>query len=324
MISIVIPVYNAEKSLDRCLSSISNQTFDDFEAIVVDDGSKDNSKLIAQKWSQADSRFVLVSQENRGVSAARNAGIKCSKGEALCFVDADDYVDDNFLEKLYSAFHKESLTVCNFVYNDDLRNVLCFAGLEQIISFDQDFIRNYLMDEKIAFAIWNKMFDNNLLHEAEVYFPQDISVGEDMIFVLTYLSKIKSIYYVDDCLYHYCVGYESAMRSPRDYLSVYEKTLHYLKNNRFGNVKIEDRTLNLWARKVFAFVLTSSYVSQMSCLTFKRYFAQLNNSVLLSCVKKAPFINDFKKNMITLAARLKSSFLLYAIIKANAYRHGIK
>ena len=100
MISVIVPVYNVEKYLEECLDSIQDQTYSDIEVILVNDGSTDSSKEICKKYCKQDSRFLLINQENQGLSAARNKGVEISTGEYIVFVDSDDIIKTNYLEKL--------------------------------------------------------------------------------------------------------------------------------------------------------------------------------------------------------------------------------
>ena len=115
-ISIVIPVYNAEKTLIRCLDSIQQQTYKDFEAILINDGSSDSSAEICQRYCEADKRFKLINQENSGPSKARNQGIDAAISKYLAFVDSDDYIEPNMLEEFFTAAEASSadLTVCGY------------------------------------------------------------------------------------------------------------------------------------------------------------------------------------------------------------------
>lgn len=321
MISIVIPVYNSGDCLERCLLSIHNQTFSNFEAIIVNDGSTDNSAYIADCWSKSDHRFSVITQKNAGVSAARNAGIERSTGEAICFVDADDYVDTHYLEKLVAIFDNGYLSVCNFVHNEDDKKILLSDNWsERNVRFNQAFIRDYLvysMGKTIAFSPWNKLFDNSLLHGRNIRFPDKITVGEDMIFVLSYLSACKKIVYVDEGLYHYCIRQDSAMNSGRDYLPAYEKTLHRLQNTKFGEIKIEDRTLNLWSREAITLILTNPFVRSMSYHDFKQYYNRLDDSNIFNRVKRAPLVRNIKRSVLSIVTKLDSSVLLYWLVRSN-------
>ena len=103
LISIIIPAYNVEKYLEDCLASLLRQNFKDFEAIIVNDGSTDSTELIANIFQSKDTRFKVINQKNSGLSAARNTGIQAAKGDYICFIDSDDWVDDNFLQSHYDA-----------------------------------------------------------------------------------------------------------------------------------------------------------------------------------------------------------------------------
>lgn len=115
-ISVIVPVYNAEKSLETCLRSIQNQTFKNFEVIMINDGSKDKSREICIKFCEADNRFKLINQENAGPSAARNTGIDNARSKYLAFVDSDDYIENNMLEIMYSSAEESNadMTICGY------------------------------------------------------------------------------------------------------------------------------------------------------------------------------------------------------------------
>lgn len=116
-ISIIVPVYNTEKYLDRCIRSITEQTFSDFELILIDDGSKDNSGFICDEWEKKDSRIKVIHQKNAGAGAARNAGLRVAKGEYIGFVDSDDWIEPQMYEVMYNAIEKYSADVgmCNIL-----------------------------------------------------------------------------------------------------------------------------------------------------------------------------------------------------------------
>ena len=115
-VSIIIPIYNSDKTIDRCLKSIINQTYRNIEVICINDGSFDNSYKILQNYLKTDSRIKVINQTNKGVSSARNNGIKNSTGKYIMFVDADDYLKDNMIELLVKSIKKDSsdLLICNY------------------------------------------------------------------------------------------------------------------------------------------------------------------------------------------------------------------
>ena len=122
-VSIIVPVFNTEKYISRCIDSILTQTFTNFECILIDDGSTDKSWNICKHYSQSDKRVVLVHQENSGVSATRNKGIEMARGKYVCFVDSDDYIDKNMYEELVSAINRSNTDVvcCGYIENEKIR-----------------------------------------------------------------------------------------------------------------------------------------------------------------------------------------------------------
>ena len=116
VISIIVPVYNVEKYLDRCIQSILVQSFKKFELVLINDGSTDNSLKICQKYREEDNRIVLISQPNKGLSAARNTGLENIHGEYVCFIDSDDFVEKNYLRSLYNNLEKNKadISICEY------------------------------------------------------------------------------------------------------------------------------------------------------------------------------------------------------------------
>ena len=110
-ISVIIPVYNAENTIDRCLDSVTKQTFGNLEIILIDDGSQDNSKEKYQEWAKKDNRIKIITQKNRGVSAARNAGINIATGDYIAFVDSDDWIDSTMYEKLLKKANMRTMSL---------------------------------------------------------------------------------------------------------------------------------------------------------------------------------------------------------------------
>ncbi len=123
-VSIIVPVYNVEKYLKRCLDSLISQTLKDIEIICVNDGSKDNSDKILEEYARKDSRIIIINQENQGISVARNNGMDIAKGKYVGFVDSDDWVDSDFFEKLYNAAEKNNaqMAVCSIIRLNEYRS----------------------------------------------------------------------------------------------------------------------------------------------------------------------------------------------------------
>ena len=207
-ISVIVAVYNAESSLEKCLESLLSQTYSAVEIILINDCSADRSMDICKKYSNEYDSILLINNEyNMGVSETRNKGINVSTGDYICFVDSDDWVEKDYLEKLI-LYYKEYNTVpiCGFVFHDDYNK---FKPIEYkwskgngIVSLGEAF---NLYKELYLTALWNKIFDNREIKKHNIRFERDLSIGEDLRFTLDYFNEVKidSVYAFCDTLYHY-------------------------------------------------------------------------------------------------------------------------
>lgn len=207
-ISIVVAVYNAEKTLKKCVDSLLNQTYNNIEIILVNDCSKDNSLDICNEYSKANDNVKVISNDrNSGVSATRNNGINNSTGEYICFVDSDDYVESNYIEVLYYYYQKyNTVPICGFVYHDEYNHAkpvkYSWSGDEGLVSLGEAF---KLKSELYLTALWNKLFDRRLIIDKNIKFDINISVGEDLRFSVEYFDKnnISEVSVLKSPLYHY-------------------------------------------------------------------------------------------------------------------------
>ncbi|MFT8556149.1 glycosyltransferase [Liquorilactobacillus hordei] len=221
-ISVVVPIYNKEKFLSRCIHSILRQTYVNLELILVDDGSTDGSFKICRKIEKEDSRVKCISKANEGVAKARNYGLKFVTGKYIMFVDADDYVKDTML----SSMKKESnndLVVCNYqtkkeekTYNNKLVN-------KKFHNFEE--IKNGIFKKNIfPFMVvpWLKLFKMDIINKNNITFD-NITIGEDACFVLEYLRYCKSLKMIDDVLYVNVVTENSISRKKIKFLWKYNQ-----------------------------------------------------------------------------------------------------
>ena len=208
VISIVVPIYNAEKYLNECLDSILIQTFADWECILVDDGSTDNSRSICDNYVKNDSRFRLYHKENGGVSSARNDGLDHSHGKYVCFVDSDDILIPEALEILISsAMSENSDIVC--------ANAWRWTGNEKKLLFDKKerTIKGGILSEINHFALWAQLFHLNIIRKHRLRFVNGLAYSEDAVFICWYALYANSMSYVSRPVYLYRINEESACRS---------------------------------------------------------------------------------------------------------------
>lgn len=244
-VSIIIPIFNMEKYLQRCLESLRNQTFRMFEVIMVDDGSEDKSKDICENFL-ADTRFIYIKQQNQGVSTARNIGLAAASGIWISFVDPDDYLEPNFLQILigYCDYGNVDIISCCCKIADRCDNQVChffdgnqcFGSKEHInlssfgdfaeIKKKEELLKQLMYvdyfnkdDEKHATAIgvpWGKLYRKAFLDQYRLTFDRDLIRMQDNIFNMYAFDKACCIFYVDKGLYCYSVSHIQALNSKFD------------------------------------------------------------------------------------------------------------
>lgn len=205
LISVIVPVYNVEEHLEKCLSSIVNQTYKNLEIILVDDGSTDSSGEICDRYAMCDERFVVIHNENGGVSAARNAGVAKATGEYIMFVDSDDYVESDIAEFLLNLTlqYDADISMCGFKYADtegNTWNQTDLAVAEGCISGNDFWQRFYSGGRIIGVTLWAKLYKRSLWND--VFFPVG-KLHEDEFVTHILIKNCKSIAVSKKPLYYY-------------------------------------------------------------------------------------------------------------------------
>lgn len=206
-ISVIVPVYNVEKYLSRCIESILSQTFTDFELLLIDDGSTDRSGEICDEYAKKDTRIRVFHTKNRGVSAARNLGLDNAKGEWISFVDSDDWVENDYLKSLFNDnfLTENKCVICESVYVDFEkynRKRFILPDVILVIPFNKDIIVNKILNGYNSF-IYAKLFNKKIIIENKTYFCENITICEDVLFFHEYLQYVKRICISSSVFYHY-------------------------------------------------------------------------------------------------------------------------
>jgi glycosyltransferase involved in cell wall biosynthesis len=205
LISIVIPIYNAEGSLRKCVDSVLGQTYSNYELILVNDGSTDNSAEICMSFKD-NPKISVVNQQNSGVSSARNNGISKSKGDFVCFIDSDDWVEPTFLESFIDCFSNENELLVQDVSRDNSSKSYPNAGyIEKTVELSS---LNELLVEfnLLRFGYpFGKFYSKSIIDSNNLKFEQDISYGEDLLFFISYLNHVEKIRFLPLLKYHYWV-----------------------------------------------------------------------------------------------------------------------
>lgn len=204
-ISIIIPVYNAEKFLHRCIESILTQTFSDFELLLIDDGSKDSSGFICDEYAKKDSRIWVIHQRNAGVSAARNIGLDKAQGEWITFCDADDWTEKGWLETTYKIFSQNDIDIIRFGYkiDDNGKTELIQHNAVEILS-DYSAIWDKCYKNRYSGYLWNSVFKRKTI--GNIKFDETLHLCEDHIFTNKVVLQASKVYLSQDCFYHYKIN----------------------------------------------------------------------------------------------------------------------
>lgn len=312
MISIIIPVYNTGCFLERCFESIISQSYSDFEVIIVNDGSTDNSLDICKKYSLKDNRFKVYSKSNGGASSARNYGIKNAIGDWICFIDSDDYVKNNYLKKLNEyAIPKSCVMLSDQVESSDIQR--------------KD-IPNFIIKHFIQLNTVNKLYDSNVIKSHNIEFPPDVLNGEDFIFASTYFRylDVLKIIHADEYVYNrneYSISNKKNNYEieEHDYLAMRYSWEQLLKEN---DIDLSLRLKFIWESPVrtrFEHLLYSIIESDFN---YKRKLKYMNR-MELDIKNYARFYNGKVKRKIIANTLLKYGyFRLYLLFNSCLLKLG--
>ncbi len=214
-ISVIVPVYNVERYLAKCLDSIINQTFQDIEIICVNDGSTDISRRILEEYKNKDSRIKIIDKENGGLSSARNAGMKVATGNFYSFIDSDDWVEPDMLEKLYKNITElnTDISICAVHLYDETNQTINdnekYFNLEHFDSsfdgkvFSYQDVKSFIMD--VCVMAWNKLYRKSFIDDCKAEFPNGL-IFEDGPFFFSIFFKTKRVSIIRDFLYYYRIN----------------------------------------------------------------------------------------------------------------------
>ena len=289
-ISIIIPMYNAKEYIARCLESVINQSFNDIEIIIVNDGSTDKSLEICRKYAEVDERIVILNKENNGVYVARNQGMNVATGEYVMFVDSDDWIDENMCQDLYKRISECHADICfcnNIKEYGNRSEYIDFGCLKDVINLDE--IKEVILslieekDKRIAHRRETfrgpcaKLYKRSIIIDNNITFKRELVIGEDLVFNLEYLKYCKKMVVEKKFLYHYRVNLYSATKRYRENAwNTYRKLLvileEYLESN-FFEIEYMDR-LNKLKLKYFIISVNNEmskfnkkgYVEKISCI----------------------------------------------------------
>lgn len=279
LISIIIPVYNSEETVGRCIDSVLKQTYNNIEIILIDDGSVDRSKIICKEYQNKNKNIKLFSQKNLGVASARNAGLKLSNGKYIGFIDSDDIIKPDFLECLYDVNADISIGSCVDIWENGIeakKSEVYKVGVykKQDINFQK------LYQTGLLGTCWGKLFKKELLKG--VKFNENFEVCEDTIFVNQCYAKAKTVKLVKEIGYYYQIGNSKSLNNKGytiELLNIHEKAnkicIDYLsEDNSLDKQDLEFRRMNFleYYANYFYFIL---FISKDSLVERKRFLKYL-------------------------------------------------
>lgn len=233
LLSVIIPVYNTEKYLDKCIYSVVNQTYNNLEIILIDDGSTDNSLNKCNEWKQKDERIVVIHKENGGLSSVRNEGLEIAKGKYITFVDSDDYIDINMYYSMMDEFKNDDVEIVtcgvNRIKNGRIRQ-LCLPGRKLKLT-SKEAIAKMLCEDEIDVSCCNKIFEVKLFNN--LHFPIGKNF-EDMSVIPIIISKAKKIVCLPSAFYFYSYRNDSITNGI------------FTENNAEALMQIKDIAKNLY------------------------------------------------------------------------------
>lgn len=247
LISIIVPVYNVEDYVLRCLDSLINQSYEQIEIILVDDGSTDKSGKICDEFKKRDERIRVFHKKNGGLSSARNYGIKKAKGDKIAFVDSDDYVKKDLILDLYEEMQGKGADIVVCGYNDVIPEKATLSGKEATV-------RLLTKQENIDIISWNKLYKKKLFVKNDIYFPEG-KKHEDTLTTYKLMSKAGKVSYIDKSLYVYVErkGSITASEKVEERLLMREKAameaIDYFDDNK--DLKAAAEICLLWAKYNF-------------------------------------------------------------------------
>lgn len=301
LVSIIVPVYNTESYLEKCLNSILNQTYKNIEVIIIDDGSTDNSYKILQEFQNKDKRIILLQQDNSGQGVARNKGIEVSKGKYIFFVDSDDKVTENMVEEMVLEIEKTNSDFSSFLiaFEDSKSQKIYKKKFNSTILKNEEIYQNTLEIKDIFSVPWNKIYKRKFLVDNEIYFPK-IKKNEDMLFVH------KLAFFSNKCSFSNKIFYYAWMREGSTSRNITEENI-----NTVLELLLEE--------KIF---LTKNNCFEKFKLSYEVFYVRVVLNVLLqSLFHKSKRIKEIK-NIIE-NSDFNKYLLEFKVIKKLPVKHKI-
>ena len=317
IISIIVPIYNVGKYLPKCIESILNQTFKNFELILVNDGSTDNSGVVCDDYAKKDTRIKIIHKSNGGVSSARNAGLYVAKGEYIGFVDPDDYIDKNMYEKLYRLCidNNSDIAICRFnrEINGKIQNK---ESTEEIIELNNMEAMNELFKGNLyRFSLCNKLFSKKCFND--VLFPEE-RIHEDLSTTYKLFANSKKAVYINYCGYTYVRRENSILTSTYNEKRLqafiaWDEIIEFIDKNYYEIIEQVIATFTYWCVDNILYILNqvnnskkkNNYLNIIQKYTTKYYIYIKRNNILSRSYKLRIRIFNINYKLFILGRKIR-------------------
>lgn len=330
-VSIIVPIFNSEKNLKRCLDSIVGQTYQNIELILIDDGSTDNSGIICDLYAQQDQRVKVIHKQNTGVSDSRNEGINLASGEYIQFVDSDDYMDTNMTETLIAAIAKNSapMVICGFNLMDS-RTDSCIHSVYWHTEMFYDYtdfllVLDQMFGENLINSLWNKLYNAKTIKTNFIYFNNKLNYGEDLLFNAEVIKKCPSVEIITCCPYYYVQYYSGGTLTRTNHADMYEIQKLMFSSvlslyNGYSEYSCQIKNLE----KIYTEILiTDTILHIANSYNFNNYLCYQNRvKNICSDVVLRNYINVIKPNypqgiLIKYLVNKRLFFMIYLFVKTK-------
>lgn len=326
-LSIIVPVYNVEKYLSKCLDSLINQDIpvDEYEIIIVNDESPDNSLLIAEEYSKKYKNISIISQKNKGLGGARNTGIRAARGKYLLFVDSDDYIEKNCLQLLLHNIEKDSLQVLRFNYesvneNGNIipkkKNALYGVVWDDEIISGEEFLANKL---GWVCTVWAFLFDTSMIKQHELYFDESIYL-EDVEWIYRVFEKAERVKSIHTLIYYY-LQREGSILHPQNTARIRKLSNDQLQIIETFQTLALNKRRNQWYKGMIAFS-TVSLLGNVSNLFYNERRIYIDKLKKMKVYPLSYHNMTLKQRLNILVCNISPS--LYCWIKWKSSREFLK
>lgn len=287
LISVIIPVYNVEKYLARCVDSLLSQTYGEIEIILVDDGSKDHSGSICDQYAQKDARIQVIHQQNKGLPGARNAGLRMAKGAYIGFVDSDDYIEKDMYRSLLTLLlDNDAEIAAGGVIRESSQGKETdrTASCRLAVFSPEDAISSALdanLYHSLGIYVWNKLYDASLFSRG-LQFDESLVVGEDNLFMVSAFAMARKIVFSSDCFGYHYIANETSL------------TLQPFSRKRLKEIEANKKVHELLERRHFCSALRRNEALLLSMLVSNYEMASISGG-------------DYSKDLFSLRVQIKDT-----------------